>query len=271
MIKFFRNIRNSLLNEGKTSKYLKYALGEIILVVLGILIALQLNNWNQTRLEQIKIKQYAKSLIEDLNNDIGMIKVSQYQSAKKYKMIDSLRKYMLTTPTAELSSTFLYTVAHDIMYRPYKWHRSTLNELKSSGAMSYFNSDSLQKKIAAYESFSIHLDEDFEFDKSNADKMDNFTSSIIDLNSSHLDKLLEKEGSNFSNFEFNIYETEEYAISVANDLKLISYDPTQLKKFINTLILIQNNYQTRAFNEMHDISEDAKSIISILRNAYNLE
>ena len=51
MIKFFRNIRRSLLSEGKTSKYLKYAVGEIVLVVIGILIALQINNWNEHRKE----------------------------------------------------------------------------------------------------------------------------------------------------------------------------------------------------------------------------
>ena len=49
MIKFFRHIRKNLLNEGKTSKYLKYAIGEIILVVIGILIALQINNWNEKK------------------------------------------------------------------------------------------------------------------------------------------------------------------------------------------------------------------------------
>lgn len=46
MIKFYRKIRKKLLSEGKTGKYLKYAVGEIILVVIGILIALQINNWN---------------------------------------------------------------------------------------------------------------------------------------------------------------------------------------------------------------------------------
>ena len=50
MIKFFRKIRQNLLFEDKTSKYFKYAIGEIILVVIGILIALQINNWNQERL-----------------------------------------------------------------------------------------------------------------------------------------------------------------------------------------------------------------------------
>ncbi len=51
MIKFFRNIRQKSINENKTIKYLKYAIGEIILVVIGILIALQVNNWNEQRKE----------------------------------------------------------------------------------------------------------------------------------------------------------------------------------------------------------------------------
>ena len=49
MISFFRKIRQNLLNEGKTARYVKYAIGEILLVVIGILIALQINNWNQDR------------------------------------------------------------------------------------------------------------------------------------------------------------------------------------------------------------------------------
>jgi len=49
MLKFFRKIRKDLLSDGKTGKYLKYAIGEIVLVVIGILIALQINNWNENR------------------------------------------------------------------------------------------------------------------------------------------------------------------------------------------------------------------------------
>lgn len=63
MIKFFRTIRQNLLSEGKTGKYLKYAIGEIILVVIGILIALQINNWNEER-KQLEIRDsYYLSMI----------------------------------------------------------------------------------------------------------------------------------------------------------------------------------------------------------------
>ena len=70
MIKFFRNIRQKLLNEGKTSKYFKYAIGEIVLVVIGILIALQINNWNEQRLEQKKLIAVYARVLTDIENDI---------------------------------------------------------------------------------------------------------------------------------------------------------------------------------------------------------
>ena len=54
MIKFFRKIRLDLMEKNKTGKYLKYAIGEIVLVVIGILIALSINDWNETRLKSEK-------------------------------------------------------------------------------------------------------------------------------------------------------------------------------------------------------------------------
>lgn len=69
MIKFFRNIRQKLLAEGKTTNYLKYAIGEIVLVVIGILIALQVNNWNESRkLQKLEVSYY-ENLYRDLQQD----------------------------------------------------------------------------------------------------------------------------------------------------------------------------------------------------------
>ena len=69
MIKFFRKIRFDLMEKNKTGKYLKYAIGEIILVVIGILIALSINNWNEGRKNKILVENYTQNLIEDLTKD----------------------------------------------------------------------------------------------------------------------------------------------------------------------------------------------------------
>ena len=85
MIKFFRKIRQNLLAEGKTVKYFKYAFGEIILVMIGILLALQVNNWNNDRIEQneereviVKLhnefkenKKILNKFLSDINNQMN--------------------------------------------------------------------------------------------------------------------------------------------------------------------------------------------------------
>jgi hypothetical protein len=70
MIKFFRKIRKSLLTENKFSKYFLYALGEIILVVLGILIALQINTWNQKKADYILEEKMLNELNRNLKKDL---------------------------------------------------------------------------------------------------------------------------------------------------------------------------------------------------------
>ena len=82
MIKFFRKIRQNLLMENKTSKYFKYAVGEIILVVIGILIALSINNWNEER----KSKLHTKLLLTQVQKELA------FNITKANKIIGSYRE-----------------------------------------------------------------------------------------------------------------------------------------------------------------------------------
>ena len=86
MIKFFRQIRQRLLMENKTGKYLKYAIGEIILVVIGILIALSINNWNETKKSEEKIDKLLVEVLQDLEHNINLC----IKQLKLYHAKDSL-------------------------------------------------------------------------------------------------------------------------------------------------------------------------------------
>ena len=70
MLRVFSSIRKNLLKENKTLRYLKYAVGEILLVIIGILIALQINNWNQNRLIRVEEREAVAGLLSDLSKDI---------------------------------------------------------------------------------------------------------------------------------------------------------------------------------------------------------
>ena len=88
MIKFFRHIRKSLIEENKMGKYFKYAIGEIILVVIGILIALQINNWNEQKKIVEKEKQALTEIVSDLNAII--IRLEEMKFKEKYSISNNI-------------------------------------------------------------------------------------------------------------------------------------------------------------------------------------
>lgn len=70
MIKFFRHIRRTLIQENKMGKYFKYAIGEIALVMIGILLALQVNNWNEKRIKHEQLLSVYQRILTDIDNDV---------------------------------------------------------------------------------------------------------------------------------------------------------------------------------------------------------
>jgi len=100
MIKFFRQIRFRLMETGKTSRYFKYAIGEIVLVVIGILIALQINTWNENRkLKQVEIKALREiqkgfqADTADLSINVDALRGVYVSSQLILKELDSSRPY----------------------------------------------------------------------------------------------------------------------------------------------------------------------------------
>jgi hypothetical protein len=73
MINFFRKTRKKLADDNRFFKYWRYAIGEIVLVVVGILIALSINNWNQNRINNQKLKSYLTEIVRDLRIDSSWI------------------------------------------------------------------------------------------------------------------------------------------------------------------------------------------------------
>ncbi len=90
MFKFFRNFRQSLLMKDKITKYYKYAFGEIVLVVIGILIALSINNWNEARKNRIEQLILINNIIEDLRLDSIHINKSLSEVGNQKRLVDDL-------------------------------------------------------------------------------------------------------------------------------------------------------------------------------------
>ena len=149
MIKFFRKIRQNLLTENKFSKYLLYAIGEIILVVIGILIALQINTAN----EQHKLKQqeliYLHNFDKSLKKDLEEIKVSMTHNSKIKKSLILLIDYLEKDLPYQDSLKYHFGLSGSSLFGM-GLNESIFESIKYNGLNVISNEDLSQKLIAIY-------------------------------------------------------------------------------------------------------------------------
>lgn len=149
MIKFFRRIRHRLVSENKFSKYLLYAIGEIILVVIGILIALSINNWNEDRKAEIEERDILQSLQLDLSDDVNVL---QYQLDFKKGMIDSYKICLdiLSEKTVATKEEFMNHFSSILQVGSVKLNLTTFNNLQTTGQIRLIKSNELADNIVSY-------------------------------------------------------------------------------------------------------------------------
>lgn len=147
MIKFFRRIRQKLLTENKFSKYLIYAIGEITLVVIGILIALQVNNWNENRKERQQEDKKLQEFHDALKSDLKDIRfnIEWHKSAKTSCEI-LLNAFDKKLPYHDSLATHFGQMARISQFLP---SIGVYESLKSKG-IELIKNDSLRRKISSY-------------------------------------------------------------------------------------------------------------------------
>lgn len=281
MFRFFRKYRQELISNDQFRKYLKYAIGEILLVVIGILIALQINNWNNNRIESDKIRSYAKLLIEDLERDIQMVEFSRRQATRAIIRLDSLTLYVKDRKIEDISNLDFLCLSSALGYRPFSWSRATLEGMKNSGSLQYIDNDSLKIKIAQYDAFTYHLDQDYISDNSNVTHCKRLISEIINVNYKNLNQLVDALGTTTrrSDWEedfmvyvrsegFDFFSREEYDRAKAEGLTMLTKDINEVNKVINNLISLKRTLRMRSDFELPKLISDAEELISLLKESY---
>lgn len=148
MIKFFRQIRQNLLSEGKTGKYLKYAFGEIILVVIGILIALSLNNWNENRKNKLTESEYYCKLLADFELDRQNISELYKESENK---IETSKRLLLELNNKNKDKSFLLNnYLQALRTNAFVPSKVAMTDLISSGKLNLLTNDSLKNDLIRY-------------------------------------------------------------------------------------------------------------------------
>jgi len=148
MIKFFRRIRQRLLSEGKFSKYLLYAIGEIVLVVIGILIALYINNRNEEYKETLELNNYLLKISNDVQRDIKQIKSLKIRrDTVRFKAIRAYERLIAKNYKEEAKIREGYAVFYEFYFIP---NKSGFDAIKTSSYLGKINNtrlDSLLNEI----------------------------------------------------------------------------------------------------------------------------
>lgn len=135
MLRFFRQLRQRLLAENKVSKYALYAIGEIVLVIIGILIALQVNNWNSERLDRIKSQNYLEKLHGEMQSMISVYKRQKMNAQERHEEALEALKYVESCGEEKnYESSFSQTLLSHQTLMKYREIRNTYDEMIAAGA-----------------------------------------------------------------------------------------------------------------------------------------
>jgi len=158
MIKFFRKIRQNMIKENRASKYMLYAIGEIVLVVIGILFALQINNWNIERLERKNEKMILLDLQVEFQENL-------VDAERVKKGNDGIFNAMSAIQQNSVEKNYNQEIMDSLMYYVFDWFDYTpkpgaSNNLINSGNLNLISNKELRKLLTLWSGVAAELDDD---------------------------------------------------------------------------------------------------------------
>lgn len=151
MLRFFRTIRKKLIEQDNVRKYLLYAVGEILLVMIGILLALQVNNWNELRKEKEREQVYLQLLHQNLSTDLQILKLNQDFYKEVLENGTRLLAYIRNEEASEFSQwELLVSAFHASQIWSIIFESSTYEELKSTGDLSLLKNAFIRDRLGFY-------------------------------------------------------------------------------------------------------------------------
>ncbi|PWN05502.1 DUF6090 family protein [Rhodohalobacter mucosus] len=248
MVTLFRRIRQKLIDSGSVTKYLLYAIGEILLVVIGILIALQVNNWNENRINKIN----ESLILNDLQKEFRMNQVKLDSTISYHRVLLGATNEVLdliNEPEEVIiqhnPDSLIYLTLNYFDYSP---SRSVISELISSGKLSLISSDSLRMLIFDWDSALGENEEAYD----TMDEMSqNLTLPYLTNNGSmkEIDQygiLMGNGGSKFESRNYLLFQELEFENHMDNQAWGITNYLDKLHRLENVINLILKHTDTQA-------------------------
>jgi len=158
MLKFFRKTRQGLISDGNLKKYLLYAIGEILLVMIGILLALQVNNWNENRIDKKAESQYYQQIKRQINDDINILKGNMVYNQRYLKQFKFAIQIIEKNDRSKLDTLALLSrnlTRYSDFHRKSNIHETMVN----SGEIKLLRNNEIIEKLQRLEEVYIYINQ----------------------------------------------------------------------------------------------------------------
>jgi hypothetical protein len=253
----------------KKKNFKEYFL-EFLMIFLAVTMGFFAESYREYSVEKARAKEYANSLVHDLEKDTAMVQVDIRQMKFDRAKIDSLASFLKDKQLSEISNRqlFAYTL-FPTLYRPYTWSRATLDEIKSSGSLRYFGNDSIIMRVSAYDALTKHMDQDFNGDVALTERVSEKRNHIIDMNYSLPDSV------NYSLIDadsiINILLKNKTNYNGHDDLQLLTSNINDIRSLLNDYLDIRQGLYIRGDRELTHLLSDATQLITMLQKEYSIK
>ena len=238
MIGFFRRIRKKLADDNKPMKYMRYAVGEIVLVMVGILLALQVNNWNEQRKMDLKEKSFLVVIHEEfLKNKIQLdLALSQHKKAlQSCEKLIALFPLDVKTNNLDSIGLYIYNSKNAPTFNP---SQGSINSIISTSSFDIIHNNELRNLLISWPDLLIDYQEDeIEARRTLDNLIDPYFSKNFDYNFNLRDKRNKLESLESLELEYLIKIRHQYILYIIGERSQL---PT-LTKSISEIIRLSKN------------------------------
>ena len=246
MIKLFNKMRKQLLDENKTGRYFKYAIGEIVLVMIGILLAVQVNTWNQNRQLQKEEVQIMKGLHKEFSKNLVKFDIAYAYHLNRLQSIETIMSIEPRAFSMDSLGSLIVSVSGSYTFDPFQ---GIYNSLINSGRIELISNDLLKERISGFQDLMMDYQEE-EF-------------GAKDFTTQNLHKLILSEAT-FDNYMVYIKSTlatkEEELRIKGKYIKLIESD------IYEGQLIFLSGWMLPIFEEGPILREKMTSIINLLES-----
>ncbi|HEY6063626.1 MAG TPA: hypothetical protein VIV35_08455 [Chitinophagaceae bacterium] len=241
-------------------------LWEFLMLFLAVTLGFFAENCREHYIEKHRVKQYARSLIYDLEKDIAMINLIVFRIKRNVRITDSLSSYLKNKSLSQIRNIDLFVLSAADRYPPYSWTRATLEQIKNSGSLRYFSNYDIVRDISSYDAQAHHMDEDQKYDDELASHTSETKCRLIRMNYSN--DLTIGLDNNIDSVMETGYLKE---LLLKDTTELITKDINAIYVFLNEKLNIRKNLSRRTEIELPRLKKAAVSLIQLLKKEYDLK